>query len=97
MIGIGDSVLLVDVDFSGCVSGLVLPKYGLLYTVREIDGSRGFDKNKVGILLEEIVNRSHDNGKEYCYRIDRFRKVEFPEAFLAELEELIELDEVLTN
>jgi hypothetical protein len=53
----------------------VAPVLGRIYTIRIIQGKVLKPHRGVGIILDEIVNGLHSNGREYGYYSDRFRPV----------------------
>jgi hypothetical protein len=68
------------------------PKKGKIYTIRRI---QHYPNNKVGVLLEEIINEplitpNVDGLFEPTFNIERFR--ELPEINIDELTEIFELD-----
>lgn len=93
---IGDHVELVDDNWNGFLQNGVrwvppdmkYPVKGIVYTIRDI-GPHLSNKGH-GLLLEEIYNQQHPvTGKECCFDIRRFRKLELPPDLQKQLEEAL--------
>ena len=93
---IGDHVELVDDNWKGYVNNgrqwtpedMKYPVKGVVYTIRDI-GSHLSTKGN-GLLLEEIYNQKHPGtGRECCFDVRRFRKLELPPDLQRELEEAL--------
>lgn len=93
---IGDHVELIDDQWKGYLNqgqrwvpdDMVYPVKGVVYTIRDIGPHLSSRGN--GLLLEEIYNQKHPvTGKECCFDIRRFRKLELPPGLQRELEEAL--------
>lgn len=55
------------------------------YTVREI--RKALDYEGLSILLDEVTNGPAPTGREWSYKICRFREIEFPPSLESEIKE----------
>lgn len=95
---VGDHVELINDDWNyyrlngyrWVPDDMKYPIKGEVYTIREI-GSHLTERGH-GLLLEEIYNQYHPRtGKELCFDVRRFRKLELPPDLLELLNEVATL------
>lgn len=105
MFDIGQKVVCIDDtprNPSQKRPGIVVPKKGVTYTIRDIYESVS-SPGKIGLILEEIKNPVNDKwGKELGFNADRFKPLISPEseafadAVLKKITKQIE-EEILTG